>query len=35
MIKKNNYIRDLYDEEIEENKYYKRLFKKYQTNLKT
>jgi hypothetical protein len=27
MIKKNNYIRDLDDEEIEEIKYYKRLFK--------
>ena len=28
MIKKNNYIHDLDDEEIEEIKYYKRLFKK-------
>ena len=28
MIKKNNYIRDLDDEEIEDIKYYKRLFKK-------
>ena len=28
MIKKNNYINDLDDEEIEEIKYYKRLFKK-------
>ena len=27
MIKKNNYIRDLDDEEIEEIKYYKRVFK--------
>ncbi len=35
MIKKNNYIRDLNDEEIEEIKYHKRLFKKYQMNLKT
>ena len=26
MIKKNNYIRDLNDEEIEEIKYYKRFF---------
>ena len=34
MIKKNNYIRDLNDEEIEEIKYYKRFFKKYQMNLK-
>ncbi len=34
MIKKNNYIRDLDDEEIEEIKYYKSLFKKYQMNLK-
>ena len=28
MIKKNDYIDDLDDEEIEEIKYYKRLFKK-------
>ena len=28
MIKKNGYIKDLDDEEIEEIKYYKRLFKK-------
>jgi len=28
MIKKNNYIHDLDDEEVEEIKYYKRLFKK-------
>ena len=28
MIKKNNYIHDLDDEEIEEIKYYKHLFKK-------
>ena len=28
MIKKNNYIRDLNDEEIEEFKYYKRFFQK-------
>jgi hypothetical protein len=28
MIKKHNYIRDLDNEEIEEIKYYKRLFKK-------
>ena len=28
MIKKNDYINDLDDEEIEEIKYYKRLFKK-------
>ncbi len=28
MIKKNNYIHDLNDEEIEEIKFYKRLFKK-------
>ena len=34
MIKKNNYIRDLDNDEIEEIKYYKRLFKKYQMNLK-
>jgi hypothetical protein len=34
MIKKNNYIRDLDNEEIEEIKYYKSLFKKYQMNLK-
>ncbi len=27
MIKKNNYMRNLYDEEIEEIKYYKRVFK--------
>jgi hypothetical protein len=27
MIKRNNYIRDLDDEEIKEIKYYKRLFK--------
>ncbi len=34
MIKKNNYIRDLNDEEIEKIKYYKRFFQKYQMNLK-
>ncbi len=34
MIKKNNYIRDLDDEEIEGIKYYKRFLKKYQMNLK-
>jgi hypothetical protein len=34
MIKEYNYIRDLDDEEIEEIKYYKRLSKKYQMNLK-
>ena len=34
MIKKNNYIRDLDNDEIEEIKYYKRLFKKYEMNLK-
>ena len=28
MIKKNNYISDLTDEEIEEIKYYQRLFKR-------
>jgi hypothetical protein len=33
MIKKNNYIRDLDDEEIEEIKYYKRLFKKISNEL--
>ncbi len=35
MIKKKSYIRDLDDEEIEEIKYYERLLKKYQMNLKT
>ncbi len=34
MNKKNNYILDLDNEEIEEIKYYKSLFKKYQKNLK-
>ena len=34
MIKKHNYVRDLDNEEIEEIKYYKSLFKKYQMNLK-
>ncbi len=34
MIKKHNYIRDLDNEEFEETKYYKRLFKTYQVNLK-
>ena len=34
MIKKNNYIQDLDNDEIEEIKYYKRLFKKNQMNLK-
>jgi hypothetical protein len=34
MIKKNNYLRDLNDEEIEEIKYFNRLFKKYRMNLK-
>ena len=33
MIKKNNYIRDLDNEEIEEIKYYKRLFKKISNEL--
>ena len=33
MIKKNNYIRDLNNEEIEEIKYYKRLFKKISNEL--
>jgi hypothetical protein len=33
MIKKNNYIRDLDDEEIEEIKYYKSLFKKISNEL--
>ncbi len=33
IIKKNNYIRDLDDEEIEEIKYYKRLFKKISNEL--
>ena len=33
MIKKNNQIRDLNDEEIEEIKYYKRLFKKISNEL--
>ena len=33
MIKKNNYIRHLDDEEIEEIKYYKRLFKKISNEL--
>jgi hypothetical protein len=33
MIKKNNYIRDLDDEEIEEIKYYKRLIKKISNEL--
>ena len=33
MIKKNNYIRDLDDEEIEEIKYYKSLFKKISSEL--
>jgi hypothetical protein len=34
MIKKNNYLHDLDDDEIEEIKYYKRLFKNYQMNVK-
>ncbi len=34
MIKKNNYIHDLNDEEIQEIKYYKRFFQKYRMNLK-
>ena len=33
MIKKNNYIRDLDKDEIEEIKYYKRLFKKISNEL--
>ena len=33
MIKKNNYIRDLNDEEIEEIKYYQRFFKKISNEL--
>jgi len=33
MIEKNNYIRDLNDEEIEEIKYYKRFFKKISNEL--
>ena len=33
MIKKKNQIRDLNDEEIEEIKYYKRLFKKLSNEL--
>ena len=33
MIKKNNYIRDLDNEEIEEIKYYKTLFKKISNEL--
>ncbi len=34
MIKKNNYIRDLDDEEIEEIKYCKSLYKKLSNELK-
>jgi hypothetical protein len=33
MIKKNNYIKDLDDEEIEEIKYYQRFFKKISNEL--
>ena len=33
MIKKNNNLQDLYNEEIEEIKYYKRLFKKISNEL--
>ena len=33
MIKKNNYIRDLNDEEIEEIKYYQRFFQKISNEL--
>jgi hypothetical protein len=33
MINKNNYIRDLNDEEIEEIKYYKRFFQKISNEL--
>ena len=33
MIKKNNYIRDLDNDEIEEIKYYKHLFKKISNEL--
>jgi hypothetical protein len=33
MIKKNNYIHDLDNDEIEEIKYYKRLFKKISNEL--
>ena len=35
MIKKHNYIRDLDNEEIEEIKYYKRLFKKISNELES
>ena len=34
MLKKNDYVKDLNDEEIEDIKYYQRFFKEYQTNLK-
>jgi len=33
MLKKNNYIKDLNDEEIEDIKYYKRLFKRISNEL--
>ncbi len=33
ILKKNNYLKDLNDEEIEEIKYYKRLFKKLSNEL--
>jgi hypothetical protein len=35
MIKKNNNLQDLYNEEIEEIKYYKRLFKKISNELES
>ncbi len=34
MIKRNNYIRDVDNEEIEEIKYYKSLYKFFRMNLK-
>ena len=33
MLKKNNYIRDLNDEEIEDIKYYQRIFKRISNEL--
>ena len=33
MLKKNDYIKDLNDEEIEDNKYYQRLFKRISNEL--
>jgi len=35
MIKKNNNLQDLYNEEIEEIEYYKRLFKKISNELES